>query len=165
MITINPPLPVVNQLTSFQRSLPVCDPCHTNCFAQPIRCQLSHVQLMPIFSRLAQQNSTSYSSLRGTKSHPTLPYYCLILSARFLKVLYMRSFLLLKNLRSCLYFLQSYELLIFVVYTLNQLAIVKKIWQKRGGLSTEGNHRTRHPNMLVHLVTLGLILIIKLIKV
>ena len=120
---------------------------------------------MPIFSRLAQQNSTSYSSLRGTKSHPTLPYYCLILSVGFLKVLYMKSFLLLKNLRSCLYFLQSYELLIFVVYTLNQFAIVKKIWQKRGGVSTEGNHCTRHPNMLVHLVTLGLILIIKLIKV
>ena len=38
------------------------------------------------FSRLAQQNTTSYSSLRGTKSHPTLPYYCLILSAGFLKV-------------------------------------------------------------------------------
>ena len=34
--------------------------------AQPIRCQLSHEQLMPIFSRLAQQNSNSYSSLRGT---------------------------------------------------------------------------------------------------
>ena len=78
----------------------------------------------------------------------------------------MRSFLLLENLRSCLYFLQSYELLIFVVYTLNQLAIVKKIWQKRGGfLRTEGSHSTRHPNMLVHLVTLGLILFIKLIKV
>ena len=110
-------------------------------------------------------NSTSYSSVRGTKSHPTFSYYCLILSAGFLKVLYMRPFLLLKNLRSCLYFLQSYELLIFVVYTLNQLAIVKKIWQKRGGVSTEGNHSTRHPNMLVHSVTLGLILIIKLIKV
>ena len=77
----------------------------------------------------------------------------------------MRSFFLLRNLRSCLYFLQSYKLLIFVVYTLNQLAIVKKIWQKRGGVSTEGNHRTWHPNMLVLLVTLGLILIIKLIKV
>ena len=73
----------------------------------------------------------------------------------------MRSFLLLENLRSFLYFLQSYELLIFVFYTLNQLAIVKKIWQKRGGESFS----TRHPNMLVHLVTLGLILIIKLIKV
>ena len=77
----------------------------------------------------------------------------------------MRSFLLVENLSSCLYFLQSYELLIFVVYTLNQLAIFKKIWQKRGGASIEGNHSTRHPNMLVHLVTLGLILIIKLIKV
>ena len=77
----------------------------------------------------------------------------------------MRSFLLLKNLRRCLYFLQSYELLIFVVYTLNQLAIIKKIWQKRGEVSAEGNHSTRHPNMLVHLVTFGLILIIKLIKV
>ena len=72
---------------------------------------------------------------------------------------------MLKNLRSCLYFLQSYELLNFVVYTVNQLAMVKKIRQKRGGVSTEGNHRTRHPNMHVHLVTLGLILIIKLIKV
>ena len=116
---------------------------------------------MPIFSRLAQQNSTSYSSLRGTKSHPTLPYYCLIFSAGFLKVLHKTSFFLLKNLRRCLYVLQSYELLIFVVYTLNQLTIVKKIWQERGGVSTEGNHRTRHPNMFVHLVTLGLILIIK----
>ena len=77
----------------------------------------------------------------------------------------MRSFLLLKNLRSCLYFLQSYELLIFVVYTLNQLAIGKKIWQKRVGVSTEGNHSTRHPIMLVRLVTSGLILIIKLVKV
>ena len=77
----------------------------------------------------------------------------------------MRSFLLLKNLRSCLYFLQSYQLLIFVDYTLNQLAIVKKIWQKRGGVSIEGNHSTRHPNMLVHSVSLGLILIIKLITV
>ena len=103
-----------------------------------IGCQLSHVQLMPIFWRLAQQNSTSYSSLRGTKSHLTLSYYCLILSAGFLKVLYMRSFLLVENLSSCLYFLQSYELLIFVVYTLNQLAIVKKIWQKRGGFLLRG---------------------------
>ena len=77
----------------------------------------------------------------------------------------MRSFLLLKNLRSCLYFLQSYELLIFVVYNLNQLAVAKKIWQKTGGVSTKGNHSTRHPNMLVHLVTLGLILIIKFVKV
>ena len=77
----------------------------------------------------------------------------------------MRSFLLLKSLRSCLYFLQSYELLIFVVYTLTQLAIIKKIWQKRGGVSTEGNHSTRYPIMLEHLVTLCLILIIKLIKV
>ena len=46
-----------------------------------------------------------------------------------------------------------------------KLAIVKNIWQKRGGVFAEGNHCTRHPNMLVHLVTLGLILIIKLIKV
>ena len=36
---------------------------------------------------------------------------------------------------------------------------------ERGGVSTEANHSTRHPNMLVHLVTLGLIFIIKLIKV
>ena len=120
---------------------------------------------MRIFSSLAQQNSTSYSSFRGTNSHPTLPYHCLILSAGFLKVLYMRSFLLLKNLRSCLSFLQSYELLIFVVYSLNQLAIIKKIWQKREEVSTDGNHSTRHPIVLVRLVTLGLILIIKLIKV
>ena len=76
----------------------------------------------------------------------------------------MRSFLLLKNLGSCLSFLQSYELLIFVVYTLNQFAIIKKIWQKREEVSTEGNHSTRHPNVLVRLVTLGLILIIKFDK-
>ena len=61
-----------------------------------IRCQLSYVQLMPIFSLLAQQNSTSYSSLRGTKSHPTLPYQCLILSAGFLKVSCMIIFSCLK---------------------------------------------------------------------
>ena len=40
---------------------------------QCITCTVSHVQLMPIFSRLAQQNSTSYSPLRGTK--------CLLLTA------------------------------------------------------------------------------------
>ena len=42
------------------------------------------------------------------------------------------------------------------------MAIIKKICQKRGEVSTEGKSSTRHPNMLVHLVTLGLILIIKL---
>ena len=110
-MTINPPLPVMEP-AHFLSGVTSCMPCQTNCFAQPIRCQLSHLQLMPIFSRLVQQNSTSYSSLRVTKSHPTLPYYLLILCAGFVKVLYMKSFLLLKNLRNCLYFLQSYELLI-----------------------------------------------------
>ena len=106
-MTINPPVPVMEP-AHFLSGVTSCMPCQTNCFAQPIRCQLSHLQLMQIFSRLAQQNSTSYSSLRVTKSHPTLPYYLLILSAGFVKV----SFLLLENLRNCLYFLQSYELLI-----------------------------------------------------
>ena len=96
MITIDPRLPVIEP-AHFLSGVTSCMWSLSHwCFAQQIRCQLSHEQLMPTFSRLAQQNSTSYSSLRGTKSHPTLPYHCLILSAGFRKVLYMRSFLLLK---------------------------------------------------------------------
>ena len=64
MITIDPILPVIN---SFHGLLSTCDPCHTEWFAQPIRYQRTHERLIPAISRLTQQNSISYSSLRGTK--------------------------------------------------------------------------------------------------
>ena len=38
-----------------------------NSSAQPTRYQRAHERLMPTISRLTQQNSISYSSLRGTK--------------------------------------------------------------------------------------------------
>ena len=77
----------------------------------------------------------------------------------------MRSFLLLKNLRSCLYFFAIIRATDLCCLHFESIGNCQEDMAEKGGVSTEGNHSTRHPNMLVHLVILALILIIKLIKV